>query len=449
MAKPIIDVVRWPAIVLVAGLAQITRAELPEQGLHIPELSAFDDAVQDVLGDNDLTAAVVGVMKEGCVVYQRGFGYRDVSVDPLPENATMRIASVSKALTARAIARLEQAGLLEYGDFAFDLGQPGGGILSIAPFGGAAAAGISDITVQHLLDHTAGWAGDYSWWDISVAGQTGVASPPGLDTTISWALAQDLATTPGDQYAYSNFGYNVLTRIVAEVSGTDFVSYLRQHVTTPAMWVPQTEIFGGLPFLDQRGPREPIYIAEDGWVSVPNVFDPDGPEVTWPYGGFDTVSTYGSSSLVTSVTPLLAFVHAYWPASSATSLGSMPGVNSAMMARSDDIGIVVLINQRIGSGAPYHAAEEIAIRISDIIDGGVTWPTQCIDGFWVDCVPPGGAGNFASPFGGLEDALDHTAAASRLQIRPGEYNWTGVIDRRLSLHAPLGTVRIGDLSGCE
>jgi hypothetical protein len=236
--------------------------------------------------------------------------------------------------------------------------------------------------------------------------------------------------------------------IVEEVSGMSFINYLRQHVMTTGMWVPNSEIFGGLPFFEQRGPREPVYIAEGSWTSVPNVFDPDGPDVPWPYGGFDTEATYGSSSVVTSVVPLLAFLHAYYPDTGPVWLGSEPGVNSAIKARPDDIGIVVLINERIGDGAPYHAAQEIADRISDIIDSGVTWPDQCIDGFWVRCWAfLTGNGSYDRPFANLQIALDNTGSGSRLQFQPGVFDWTGTVDRRVAWHAPLGGVRIGDLSG--
>lgn len=441
---------RSVGILVVLATAAVTRADLPEYGLPIPELAEFDQAIQDVLAELGNNAATVGVMKEGCIVYQRGVGWRDVGVNPLTEIPMMRTASIIKPIVARAIKKLEDDGLLSVGDYAFDVGQPEGGILNIVPLGGVPGQWVDEITVQHLLQHKAGWEGDFSWYEIAIADEVeGVDSPPGLDMTIRWALAQDLEFVPGDEYEYSNFGYNVLTKIIEEVSGQSYLSYMKQHIIRANMWVPSTEIYGGMPFYEQRGPREPEYIADVGWTSVPNVFDPDGPNVPWNYGGFDIQSTYGSSGLVMSVVPLLAFMHEYYPESDWVPEGSMPGSSTVMYARSDDIGIAVMCNERAGEGGPYRAALEIAQRISDIIDAGVDWPTACIDGFWVDCDAPSGVGSYDYPFAGVQNAIDDTTSGSRLQFHPGTYDWTGTISRRTALHSTLGTARIGDSAGCD
>jgi CubicO group peptidase (beta-lactamase class C family) len=240
-----------------------------------------------------------------------------------------------------------------------------------------AGAGVADITVNHLLQHRAGWAADYSWSSIAIAAAIeGVDSPPGLTMTTRWAMAQDLAETPGDVYDYSNFGYNVLTLIIEELTGQSFIGYLESKIMTPNEWVPSTEIYGGLPFYSQRGPREPEYIAEGSWTSVPNVFDPDGPNVPWTYGGFDIQSTYGSSGLVMSTVPLLAFLHKYCPDRNWTPGGSMPGTSSIIRAREDDIGIVVLTNERGSPGDPFAPAAALTYGFDQSAEGRADEPVH-------------------------------------------------------------------------
>ena len=89
-----------------------------QQGLAVPELAFLDQVMHDFMDLHGIDAGVLGVMRNGVIVYQRGF--RDAS-----EIETMRIASVEKPLTAAAVRILESRGQLEYGDFVFDLGQVG------------------------------------------------------------------------------------------------------------------------------------------------------------------------------------------------------------------------------------------------------------------------------------------------------------------------------------
>ena len=55
-----------------------------------------------------------------------------------------------------------------------------------------------------------------------------------------------------------------------------------------------------------------------------------------------------------------------------------------MWQRPDGINIVVLFNE---DGSPHYASTmvcTIATAIDNLIANSVTWPTLCVDGFWVD-----------------------------------------------------------------
>ena len=70
---------------LAAALAGPARA-LPVTGQPVPNLAAFDQSMQDFMGQQGLGAGVLAVSKDGCVVYQRGFGTWMWGFSPLPEN---------------------------------------------------------------------------------------------------------------------------------------------------------------------------------------------------------------------------------------------------------------------------------------------------------------------------------------------------------------------------
>ena len=121
-------------------------------GVGSPEFAEIDEFVVLYMDTYGIKAGVVGIIKDGVIVYQRGFD--------TPENTTLRVASVEKPFTAAAIQILASPSwnLLQLTDFVFDLGQPQGGILDIPVWNGTLGSiFLKDITVQNLLDHEGGW----------------------------------------------------------------------------------------------------------------------------------------------------------------------------------------------------------------------------------------------------------------------------------------------------
>lgn len=64
--------------------------------------------------ERGIPGAVVAVMKDGGLVWSEGMGYADVENDvPCTPDTPMRIASISKPLTAVALLQLWQKGLVD------------------------------------------------------------------------------------------------------------------------------------------------------------------------------------------------------------------------------------------------------------------------------------------------------------------------------------------------
>src|SRR5262249_46568426 len=136
------------------------------------------------------------------VIYERGIGYSNASLTvPMQENALMRLASVSKPVTASAIHQLIKDGQLSLGAKVFNI-SGNGGILNIAPYNGVLGdSRLKDITIQNLLEHKGGWnrdtAGDLAFRDVQIASALGVPSPPGILNSARYILSQPLQFTPG------------------------------------------------------------------------------------------------------------------------------------------------------------------------------------------------------------------------------------------------------------
>jgi CubicO group peptidase (beta-lactamase class C family) len=167
----------------------------------------------------DSPGAAVLVMHQGQVVHAKGYGMANLEHGiPIRPNTVFDIASVSKQFGAMAIALLEADRQLSLDD---DVRKH---VPELPEF-------AHRITIRHLVHHTSGirdWPGTLSiaGWDYQ-----DVIS---FDQILRMAFHQrDLNFKPGDAYAYSNTGYNLLAEIVKRVSGKSFRQFCDERIFQP------------------------------------------------------------------------------------------------------------------------------------------------------------------------------------------------------------------------
>src|SRR5690349_17122371 len=87
--------------------------DVPLTGQAVPGMESFDQVVSNLMKKHKVPGGAVAVVKDGRLVYARGFGYADVEnkVTVAP-TALFRIASVTKPITAMAILKLVEANKL-------------------------------------------------------------------------------------------------------------------------------------------------------------------------------------------------------------------------------------------------------------------------------------------------------------------------------------------------
>ncbi len=448
-------------------------ADLPISGMPVPELAVFDEMMVDFMETNDIEAGLLGIMKDGVIVYQRGFGWKDAGhATTLRHDALMRIASVTKPFTAAAIQRLYASNQLDPDDVVFDVGQAGGGIMPYAAFPSLQDSRMGEITVQQILSHSSGLptnnGNDPMFREIEIADDFNdagipVGYPPGRVRTTQWVLGGTLASDPdAGIVAYSNFGFQVLGQVVEAVSGMSHIDFVRERVLGPIDWLPVTEVVAGRTFESDLDPREPWY---DNNEMATNVFNPDGDPVRRPHGGYEHELHFASGAIVSSTTALLHLAENYYVqaenfnAGQATTYGALTngvratrshggllwGTEAWVRQRSDGVNFVVIFNKGT-VGTTY------ALDMRDLIDaeldaGTITWPTQGVDGQWVDFTQFfGGSGAYERPWRLLGIALSASPAKATLNFKPGTSSWTGTINQRVRMRAPEGgVVRIGQL----
>ncbi|MEO1279324.1 MAG: serine hydrolase domain-containing protein [Planctomycetota bacterium] len=350
------------ALAAAMPVADAVAQDLPSRGRVVPQLSALDQLMQDTMADNGITAGVLAVGFDDRVAYVRSFGWDDrAQTTPLPVNAKMRLASVSKPITATIVRRLIADGRLSLADKAFDVGQPGGGILQLDPFPSLGDPRIADITIANLLMHRAGWnrdlVGNHAFREIQIAFEMGVPSPPGPVNMMRWVLGKPLQFTPGSQYAYANLGYSTLGLIIEEITGNTYEQEVK-NLFNDLGYSGLVEI--GRTFAADQDPLEPWYDQEDiGFAQ--NVFDPFGTFVRWPYGGWHQEGASSMGGLIAPAEPLLALADnvilfgsasgSPLPGGVADSFvsahsGSLPGTDTVVWQRGQSLRVAVLFNHR-------------------------------------------------------------------------------------------------------
>lgn len=163
--------------------------------------------------------AAIAVIKDGAVVYKRGYGSANLEYNvPITPQTVFHVASVSKQFTAFAIALLASQGKLSLDD---DIRKH---LPEVPDFG-------KKITIRHLIHHTSGLRDQ--WTLLGMAGWR-------LDDVITKEHImkmvrhqKELNFDPGAENLYSNTGYTLLAVIVERVSGQSFRDYTDANIFKP------------------------------------------------------------------------------------------------------------------------------------------------------------------------------------------------------------------------
>jgi N-acyl-D-amino-acid deacylase len=249
----------------------------------VPALAAFDRAVAELMAAWGVPGAQLAVAKDGRLVLDRGYGFGDVEAgEPVQPGSRFRIASVSKALTAVAVLTLVDAGKLALEDRAFPL-------LALEPPANATVdPRLAAVTVGDLLVHAGGWdsaaSGDPQSlpWSRTAAATVGAPDPPDGPAIVRFMLGWGLDFDPGAKSVYSNFGFNVLGRVIEQVAGEGYEDYVAARVLAPA-GVADMRLAGTR--LAERAPGEVRYYPPPAYPTVPSVFPGEG-FVAMPYGNY-------------------------------------------------------------------------------------------------------------------------------------------------------------------
>ena len=270
-----------------------------------PELHAMDSIMQRYLKRWEIHGAQLAISRHDSLLYARGFGYADKDRKiPMEPSYIMRMASVSKLVTATGIMKLRDMGKIRLSDKVFG---PKGILNDTFYVNSIRDKRYFDITVEQLLRHKAGftnYAGDAIFTTRYIMQQNRLTTPPDHRTLLRIVLRRHLGYTPGTAQRYCNIGYTLLSLIIEKRTGMSYENFMQRYVLYPAGCY-DFHIAGN--YLKDRRQNETVYYMHSSSVPVPE-FNNSGRMVVRCYGENDITTALGAGAWVASAAELCRLV---------------------------------------------------------------------------------------------------------------------------------------------
>jgi D-alanyl-D-alanine carboxypeptidase len=175
----------------------------------------LDGLVREFQDVNQSPGVLVGVWSpEGS--YVSATGVSDISTGaPLEPDMQFKIASQTKTFTANLILQLVGEGKVGLDDHISEWidGVPNG----------------DEITIRQLLNHTSGLADGFTSPTVQGKVLTGCT----VDELLTAEAEFEPVAAPGEKWSYSNYGYNLLGRVVELVTGQDLSTAVQERIAEP------------------------------------------------------------------------------------------------------------------------------------------------------------------------------------------------------------------------
>ena len=218
------------AVILLAGACTplkdsgIRRRSPESQGMSSAYLALIDSTVNASIADGDVPGAVVGIVRNGALVYEKAFGNKAVypEVEPMTVETMFDLASVSKCVgTTLSIMQLVEQGKLRLVD------TVGRYIPGFLPWVDPETGEKVPIRIQDLLTHSSGLEA----YLTDVNGYLDEYGPASPDSLISFISKRTLRCfRPGTQQLYSCLNFITLQHVLERITGERLCDYAQKHV---------------------------------------------------------------------------------------------------------------------------------------------------------------------------------------------------------------------------
>jgi uncharacterized protein YbbC (DUF1343 family)/CubicO group peptidase (beta-lactamase class C family) len=246
--------VRLLAVLVLLGIAIQTALLAPTvsaqtkrpQHAAAVSLPHLQDIVNNAVAHDEIPGAVLLVSHDGRIVHRAAYGSRAIipKREPMTVDTIFDLASLTKIFaTTASVMKLVEQGKLRLSDPAVkyipELGTVG------------ATEWKRDITLRHLLTHTAGLAPD-----PDVQGDT-----TGVDGVLHEIYIEPLTAPPGARFVYSDSSFILLGEIVHRVSGMPLNEFAEQNIFQP-LGMTHTRFLPPADWIPLIAPTEEIDLPE-------------------------------------------------------------------------------------------------------------------------------------------------------------------------------------------
>ena len=271
----------------------------------IPALEGLDRKIRTYLRKWHMKGASLAITRGDSLVYAKGYGWADeqkgIEMEP---RHIMRMASVSKLITAVGIMVLQERDSLSIKDTVFGPS----GILNDSLFNGLIKdRNYHKITVEHLLRHQGGFPRDPLFSSRDVMTQLRLDHVPEKEDFYKVVLSRPIRFEPGSWQRYSNFGYLLLSDIIEKVSGKPYEQFIREDVLLPAGCF---DMHIAANYYEDKRENEVRYYTHEGDGKYIEEYNKSGRIVERCYGGNNIPLLSGAGGWCGSTAELARFVAA-------------------------------------------------------------------------------------------------------------------------------------------
>ncbi len=273
------------------------------RGPQVPELSGFDALMQQFMNERHIPNASLAMTKDGRLVLARGYTWAPGDWPTTVPMTRFRLASLSKTFTGVGIMKLVDSGMIA-------IDQPISTILDTSTWSDSR---INDVTVRQLLQHWGGWDVATSGFaelaeDFTISAALNMPLPVTPDMIVEFMSSRPLDYDPGIRYAYSNFGYFLLGRVIEAKTHQSYEGWMRDNVFAPI------QAFGpqlGNSLARDQWPGESPYVDQYQRVTK-CVMGPDAPEWTpLVYGGLNIHNQSSAGGWISSSVDFVRLLSAF------------------------------------------------------------------------------------------------------------------------------------------
>ena len=261
------------------GLALLALLATPGAHGQRPGWQPFTRAFDAYATGDSVVGASVLMMRDGRVLAHHEYGFADRALGRrVDERTIFHWGSITKTLTAVAVMQLRDRKRVSLDErvtqYIPELRQVHD------PFGS-----MDDVTIRMLLSHSAGFQNPT--WPYKAGKSWEPFEPTRWEQLVAMMPYQEVAFAPGSRYSYSNPGFIYLARIIEQLTGDPYQSYVYKN-----LWAPlgiTHSYFGATPYhlADQRSNNYDVVRDSAGHEAVvANGRDFD-PGITIPNGGWN------------------------------------------------------------------------------------------------------------------------------------------------------------------